>query len=92
MFLSNPNNELFGPQAPLGISLFTALFFIGPLILVFFIERITHWVDQSSKRLKLTHFSFAILLIPAIIMLVNMFAEIFYEMIPQINENFSLFL
>lgn len=89
LFLSNPNNELFGPQAPLGISLFSALFFIGPLLLGFFIERISNWIDQSNRRLKLTYISFAILSIPATVMLVNIFIEIFYEMMPKIIDNLS---
>ncbi|WP_423798283.1 hypothetical protein [Neobacillus sp. SAB-20_R2A] len=89
LFLSNPNNELFGPQAPLGISLFSALFFIGAFLLVWSIERITKWMEQSNGRLKLAYISCAILVIPAAVMLVNMFLEIFYEMIPAIIENFS---
>ena len=89
LFLSNPNKELFGPQAPLGITLFSSLFFIGSLILTFFIDTITKWVDQSNKRLKLTYVSFAILFLPALFILVNLIAEIFYEMLPQINTNLS---
>lgn len=89
LFLSNPNNELFGPQAPLGISLFSVLFFIVAFLLVWTTERITKWMEQANGRLKLAYVSFAILVIPAVVMLVNMFLEIFYEMIPQIIENFS---
>jgi hypothetical protein len=77
LFLSNPNNELFGPQAPLGVALFSALFFIGALILVYFIDKISKWVDHSHRRLRLSYVSFALLVIPAIVMLVNIIAEIF---------------
>lgn len=91
LFLSNPNNELFGPQAPLGISLFSVLFFIGALILVYFIDKITQWADQSNGRLKLTYVCFAILVVPAIVMLINIIAEIFYEMLPSILTNLSQF-
>lgn len=89
LFLSNPNNELFGPQASLGISLFSALFFIGPLLLALFSERVSNWTNQSNRRLKLTYIIFALLSIPAIVMLVNLFMEIFYEMLPQIIDNLS---
>jgi hypothetical protein len=92
LFLSNPNNELFGPQASLGVSLFSALFFIGALILVFFIDTISSWVDHSNRRVRLTYVSFAILIIPAITMLVNLIAEIFYEMLPKIITNLSQLL
>ncbi|MEH7492850.1 hypothetical protein [Neobacillus niacini] len=91
LFLSNPNNELFGPQAPLGVSLFTVLFFLGALILVNFIESISKWVNHSSRRIKLAYVSFAVLVIPAVVMLVNIVAEIFYEMLPKIITNFTLF-
>lgn len=89
LFLSNPNNELFGPQAPLGITLFSLLFFIGSFCLAFSVERITRWTNQSNRRLKLAYICFAIFIIPATVMLVNMVLEIVYEMIPQIIENFS---
>lgn len=87
LFLSNPNNELFGPQAPLGIALFSASFFIGSVLLALLIEYITKWFDQSNSRLKLAYLSFAILSIPAILMLVFMFVEIFTEMLPKILNN-----
>jgi hypothetical protein len=87
LFLSNPNNELFGPQAPLGIALFSVSFFIGSILLALLIEYITKWFDQSKGRLKLAYLSFAILSIPAILMLVNMFIEIFTEMLPKIINN-----
>jgi hypothetical protein len=89
LFLSNPNNELFGPQAPLGITLFSLLFFIGSFGLAFSVERITRWLNHSNRRQRLAYICFAIFVIPATIMLVNMILEIFYEMIPQIIQNFS---
>jgi hypothetical protein len=92
LFLSNPNNELFGPQAPLGVSLFSVLFIIGALILVYFINIISRWVDHSHRRLRLSYVSFAFLVIPAIVMLVNIIAEIFYEMLPKIITNLSQLL
>ena len=87
LFLSNPDNELFGPQAPLGITLFSVSFFIGSVILAFLIEYITDWFDQSKGRLKLAYVSFVILSIPAIIMLVSMYVEIFTGMLPKILNN-----
>lgn len=92
LFLSNPNNELFGPQAPLGVSLFSALFFIGALILVYFNDIISRWVDHSNRRMRITFVSFALLVIPAVVMLVNIIAEIFYEMLPKIITNLSQLL
>lgn len=89
LFLSNPNNELFGPQAPLGIGLFSGLFFAGAFLLAFFIELVTNWIDRSKRRVKLAYVSFAILVIPAAVILVNIFLEIFYEMLPKIIDNFS---
>jgi len=87
LFLSNPGNELFGPQAPLGIALFSVSFFIGSVILALLIEYLTKWFDQSKVRLKLAYVSFVILSIPAIIMLVAMYVEIFTEMLPKIINN-----
>ncbi|MEH6958008.1 hypothetical protein [Neobacillus drentensis] len=84
LFLSNPNNELFGPQAPLGIALFSASFFIGSFLLALVFEYMSKWFDQSKGRLRLAYLSFAILSIPAILVLVNMFIEIFTEMLPKI--------
>lgn len=90
LFLSNPNNELFGSQAPLGIGLFSALFFIGALLLAFSVEHFTHWMDGSKGRQKLAYVSFTILFIPASAMLVNIFLEIFNEILPKINDNLSM--
>ncbi|WP_144555051.1 hypothetical protein [Bacillus sp. X1(2014)] len=87
LFLSNPGNELFGPQAPLGIALFSVSFFIGSIILALLIEYHTKWFDQSKGRQKLAYVSFVILSIPAIIMLVAMYVEIFTEMLPKILNN-----
>ncbi|MEH7085659.1 hypothetical protein V7139_23385 [Neobacillus drentensis] len=87
LFLFNPGNELFGPQAPLGIALFSVTFFIGSVILALLIEYLTKWFDQSKGRLKLAYVSFVILSIPAIIMLVAMYIEIFTEMLPKIINN-----
>ncbi|WHY69758.1 hypothetical protein [Neobacillus sp. SuZ13] len=87
LFLSNPGNELFGPQAPLGIALFSVSFFIGSVILALLIEYLTKWFDQSKVRLKLAYVSFVILSIPAIIMLVAMYVEIVTEMLPKILNN-----
>lgn len=92
LFLSNPNDELFGPQAPLGVSLFSALFFIGALHLVFFIDTISRWVEHSNRRMRLAYVSFALIVVPAITMLVNIIAEIFYEMLPKIITNLPLLL
>ncbi|MBT2698558.1 hypothetical protein J7E79_14175 [Bacillus sp. ISL-40] len=85
--MSNPNNEFFGPQAPLGIALFSASFFIGSVLHALLIEYITKWFDQSNGKLKLAYLSFAILSIPAILILVFMFIEIFTEMLPKIINN-----
>lgn len=84
LFLSNPNNELFGPQAPLGIALFSASFFIGSVLLALLIEYIAKWFEHTKGRKILAYLSFAILSIPAILMLVFMFVEIFTEMVPKI--------
>ena len=87
LFLSNTNLELFGPQAPLGIVLFGLLIIIGPVILSFFIDRISYWVNQLNSRRKFAYISFIIFSIPATIMLVNIIAEFFYEILPEaINQ------
>jgi hypothetical protein len=87
LFLSNPNNELFGPQAPLGIALFTSSFFIGSVLLAILIEYIAKWFEQSKGRHILAYLSFAIFSIPSILMLVAMYVEIFTEMLPKIINN-----
>ncbi|HWL25147.1 hypothetical protein M3610_26505 [Neobacillus sp. MER 74] len=87
LFMPNPNSELFGPQAPLGIALFSVSFFIGSVILALLFEYLSKWVDQSKGRLKLAYVSFVILSIPAIIMLVAIYVEMFTETLPQILNN-----
>ena len=87
LFMPNPNSELFGPQAPLGIALFSVSFFIGSVILTLLFEYLSKWVDQSKGRLKLAYVSFVILSIPAIIMLVAIYVEMFTETLPQILNN-----
>jgi hypothetical protein len=89
LFLSNPNNELFGPQAPLGIALFTTSFFIGSVLLALLIEYIAKWFDQTTTGRQLfAYLSFGVFSIPAILMLVVMYVEIFTEMLPKILNNF----
>lgn len=87
LFLSNPNNELFGPQAPLGIALFSASFFIGSVFLATLMEYIAKWVEHTKGRQILAYLSFTIFSIPAILMLVFMYVEIFTEMLPKILNN-----
>jgi hypothetical protein len=89
--LSNPNNELFGPQVPLGISLFSALFFISAYMLAFSVGVMTKWIDQSKSRLKWAYIDFVIFFIPATFMLGNILAEIFYEMMPKVFVDLTLF-
>jgi hypothetical protein len=88
LFLSNPNNELFGPQAALGIALFTASFFIGSVLLALLFEYLAKWFDQTKGRQILAYLSFAIFSIPAILMLAAMYVEIFTEMLPKIVNNY----
>lgn len=85
-FLSNPDNDLFGPQAPLGIALFTALFLCGGLMLTVGYDRILNWA-REGRREKVLHVSFAVLLIPAMIMLIGTTYEMFDEVIPRIRAN-----
>jgi hypothetical protein len=86
-FLSNPDNDLFGPQAPLGISLFSILFIIAALILAFLVDRISYWSNQSKRREKYGYFIFIVLIVPAIIMTGGIIFEIFTELIPAIQAN-----
>jgi len=87
-FLSNPDNDLFGPQAPLGITLFSLLFLFSGLFLAWLVNLLINWVDQSNGRLKYTYFFFIILIVPAIVMTYGIIHEIFTELIPAIRSNF----
>lgn len=87
-FLSNPDNDLFGPQAPLGIFLFSILFIGAGILLALLVNRVTNWVNQSKSRLKYIYLVFALLIIPAIVMSGGIIYEIFYELIPEIDSNF----
>lgn len=89
LFLSNVNNELFGPQAPLGIVLFGLLIIIGPVILSYFIDRISYWVNQLNSRRKFAYISFIIFSIPATIMLINIITEFFFEILPKVIDQIS---
>ncbi|WP_462413014.1 hypothetical protein [Neobacillus sp. Marseille-QA0830] len=86
-FLSNPNNELFGPQAPLGIGLFSGLFIIGGFLLSFFVHRMTNWFSQTRGRMILTYIIFGLLIVPAIVVFGGIVYEIFTELIPAIRTN-----
>ena len=87
-FLSNPGNELFGPQAPLGITLFSLLFLMGGLLLALLVNLILNWVNQSTRRLKYTYTIFALLIGPAVLMSAGIIYEIIYELLPAIKMNF----
>jgi hypothetical protein len=85
-FLSNPDNDLFGPQAPLGIALFSILFIVGGLLLSFCFHIINSWA-QPQRREKYMYISFFVLIIPALIMVTGTTFEMFYETIPAIRAN-----
>ncbi|MGF6953665.1 tetrahydromethanopterin S-methyltransferase subunit G [Neobacillus sp. B4I6] len=87
-FLSNPDNDLFGPQAPLGITLFSLLFLFGGLLLARLVDRVTNWVERSNSRLKYTYIFFALLIVPAVVMSGGIIYEIVTEIIPAIRSNF----
>nr|WP_263324420.1 hypothetical protein [Neobacillus sp. Marseille-Q6967] len=87
LFLSNPNNELFGPQAQLGITLFSLLFLAGGILLAMFVRSVTNWVDHSQSRVKYTYIAFGLLIIPAVAMAGGIVYEMIYELIPAIRLN-----
>lgn len=87
-FLSNPDNDLFGPQAPLGIALFSILFIVGGVLLAALITFIKQWIDQTPKRAKFAYLCFFLLLVPALIMSGGIIFEMFTELIPAIKTNF----
>jgi hypothetical protein len=87
-FLSNPDNDLFGPQAPLGIILFSILFLLAGQLLAILVDKATIWTNQSKQLTKFFYFVFAILIIPALVMSGGIVYEVFTELIPAIQENF----
>ncbi|MDN3019129.1 hypothetical protein PH210_23435 [Paenibacillus sp. BSR1-1] len=87
-FLSNPGNELFGPQASLGITLFSLLFLLGGLLLAMSVHLVTNWVDRIPIRRIYAYVFFGLLVIPAIVLLGGIIYEIFTEIIPAIRLNF----
>lgn len=87
-FLSNPGNELFGPQAPLGITLFSILFLLGGLLLAMTVNLVTNWVNQAQGRRKFAYVFCALLILPAIVIAGGIIHEIIYELIPEIRSNY----
>jgi len=87
-FLSNPDNDLFGPQAPLGIGLFCALFICGGILMAYFTDRIRTWVRvKEERRSKLLFAAFVVFILPAVVMFGGVLVELFTETIPAINAN-----
>ena len=86
-FLSNPDNDLFGPQAPLGILLFSLIFIIGGLSLSFFSHAFLTWTSRSPRRDKYMYMSAIVLTLPACWMLAGTTYEMFVETIPAIQAN-----
>lgn len=87
-FLSNPGGELFGPQAYLGISMFTLLFVWGGVSLSWTVDRLERWVAVGRiGRIRLTYASFAVLIVPAFIVLFGIGREMITEVIPEIRNN-----
>ncbi|WP_160723668.1 hypothetical protein [Bacillus sp. USDA818B3_A] len=91
-FLSNPDQDLFGPQAPLGITLFSILFIIGGLLLAMSVHFVTIWIEQSNGRRKSTYVFFVLLIIPAIVMSYGIIYEIIYDLLPAVKSNIKLFI
>ncbi|WP_027086166.1 hypothetical protein [Cohnella panacarvi] len=87
-FLSNPGGELFGPQAFLGVSLFTLLFVWGGVSLSWTVDKLERWVAVGRiGRTRFTYASFIVLIVPAIIILFNIGREMFTEIIPEIRNH-----
>lgn len=87
-FLSNPGGELFGPQAFLGVTLFTLLFIWGGVSLSWTVDKLERWVAVGRiGRIRLTYASFIVLIVPAIIILFNIGREMFTEIIPEIRNH-----
>lgn len=56
-FLSNPDNDLFGAQAVLGVMLFSMLFITAGVLLAFSMEQIRNWIyAKQVKRQKTTFY------------------------------------
>ncbi|WP_042461616.1 hypothetical protein [Neobacillus dielmonensis] len=87
-FLSNPDNDLFGPQAPLGIGLFSALFILGGLLLSYLVDKMISWFGQSKTRIVFNYIFFGMLIVPALVMAGGIVYEIFHDLIPSIQSNF----
>lgn len=87
-FLSNPGGELFGPQAYLGITLFTLLFVWGGVSLSWAVDRVERWVAVGRiGRIRLAYASFIVLIVPAFIVLFGVGREMVTEIIPEIRNN-----
>ncbi len=86
-FLSNPGGELFGPQAYLGIALFTLLFVWGGVSLSWTVDKLERWVAVGrASRIRLAYASFIVLIVPAFIVLFQIGREMLTEIIPEIRN------
>lgn len=87
-FLSNPGGELFGPQAYVGVPLFSLLFVGGGIALAGCVRFIDDWVEaRREKRLRFTYASFICLCIPAGAILFGVVSEIVTDVIPEIRNS-----
>ena len=87
-FLSNPGGELFGPQAYLGVTLFTLLFVWGGVSLSWTVDRVERWVAANRNgRIRFAYASFVLLIVPAFIVLFGIGEEMVTEIIPEIRNN-----
>ncbi|QMV42803.1 hypothetical protein [Cohnella cholangitidis] len=86
-FLSNPGGELFGPQAYIGVPLFSLVFVAGGITLARCVRFIGKWVnDRRERRIRFAYACFILLGIPACVLMVGIAVEMVTEVIPEIRN------
>lgn len=87
-FLSNPGNELFGPQAPLAVLLFSILFLLTGFLLAVLHSYFITWRKHAIRRMVL-FIAFIVFIVPTLIIFGGSTYEFFDETIPDIWDNLS---
>jgi MFS family permease len=85
-YLSNPGDELFGPQAPLAVLLFSMLFLMTGLLLAGLHKHFTY-LGRHDVRRRILKIIFFVLILPTIAMLGVMTYEMITEIIPRVEHN-----
>jgi len=88
-FLSNPDGDLFGPQAPLSVALFGAIFVLGGLLMACAASGALRYLERRPRGRAWARGIGILLLVPAGATLTGVGYEMIFETIPAIRLNWG---